>query len=100
MYEQREFIYNALSDIPGVTVIKPKAAFYIFPKLDREKFHIKDDMAFAHDLLVEKGVLVVQGTGFNWPEPDHFRIVFLPHRRTLSQASERIADFLDHYVQK
>ena len=100
LYEQREFIYNALSDIPGVTVIKPKAAFYIFPKLDREKFHIKDDMAFAHDLLVEKGVLVVQGTGFNWPEPDHFRIVFLPHRRTLSQASERIADFLDHYMQK
>ena len=100
LYEQRECIYNALTDIPGISVVKPKAAFYIFPKLDVEKFHIKDDMTFARDLLVEKGVLVVQGTGFNWPEPDHFRIVFLPHRRTLNEATGRIADFLGHYRQK
>ena len=99
LYEQREFIYKTLSEIPGMSVVKPKAAFYIFPKLDVEKFGITDDMKFAFDLLHEKGVLVVQGTGFNWPEPDHFRIVFLPHRRTLGMATDRIAEFLQDYHQ-
>ncbi|MBR2561793.1 MAG: aminotransferase class I/II-fold pyridoxal phosphate-dependent enzyme [Eubacterium sp.] len=100
LYEQREFIYNLLSDIPGITVVKPKAAFYIFPKVDVSRFNITDDMTFAYDLLREKSVLIVQGSGFNWTEPDHFRIVFLPHRRTLGIAGERIRDFLSTYRQK
>ncbi|MEE0955656.1 MAG: aminotransferase class I/II-fold pyridoxal phosphate-dependent enzyme [Eubacterium sp.] len=99
LYEQRECIYNALKDIPGISVVKPKAAFYIFPKLDTEKFHITDDMQFAYDFLHDKGVLVVQGTGFNWIAPDHFRIVYLPHRRTLRQATEKLGNFLTYYRQ-
>ena len=99
IYEQREFIYNALKDIPGISVVKPKAAFYIFPKLDIEKFNITDDMQFAYDFLHQKQVLVVQGTGFNWIAPDHFRIVYLPHRRTLSQAMQKLSDFLETYHQ-
>lgn len=99
IYEQRNFIYEALKDIPGISVVKPKAAFYIFPKLDVEKFHITDDVKFAYDFLHEKQVLVVQGTGFNWKEPDHFRIVYLPHRRTLSQAVRKLGEFLEGYEQ-
>ena len=99
IYEQREFIYNALKDIPGISVVKPKAAFYIFPKLDVEKFNIHDDMKFAYDFLHEKKVLVVQGTGFNWKDPDHFRLVYLPHRRTLAEAMTNLSDFLDTYHQ-
>ena len=75
IYEQREFIYNALKDIPGITVKKPRAAFYIFPKIDTERFHITNDEQFALDFLREKRVLVVNGKGFNWTQPDHFRIV-------------------------
>jgi alanine-synthesizing transaminase len=99
IYEQREFIYNALKDIPGISVVKPKAAFYIFPKLDVEKFNIHDDMKFAYDFLHEKKVLVVQGTGFNWKDPDHFRLVYLPHRRTLAEAMTHLSDFLEYYHQ-
>ena len=99
LYEQREFIYNRLQEIPGISVVKPKAAFYIFPKLDVQKFHITDDVKFAFDLLHDKGVLVVQGSGFNWSEPDHFRIVFLPHRRTLGMAADRLGEFLEEYHQ-
>jgi len=99
IYEQREFIYNALKDIPGISVVKPRAAFYIFPKLDAKKFNITDDMKFAYDFLHEKQVLIVQGTGFNWKDPDHFRIVYLPHRRNLKLASEKLADFLSTYHQ-
>lgn len=99
IYEQREFIYNALKDIPGVSVVKPKAAFYIFPKLDVKKFHITDDQQFAYDFLKEKRVLVVQGSGFNWKEPDHFRIVYLPDMRTLESAAGKLADFLENYDQ-
>ena len=99
VYEQRNFIYDALKDIPGISVVKPKAAFYIFPKIDVKKFNITDDMQFAFDFLHEKQVLVVQGTGFNWIEPDHFRIVYLPHRRTLRQAADKLADFLSTYEQ-
>ena len=97
--EQRDFVYNSLKDIDGISVVKPKAAFYIFPKLDAKKFNITDDVQFALDLLKEKKVLVVQGTGFNWPTPDHFRIVYLPRIDILHEAVSKIADFLDGYRQ-
>lgn len=99
VYEQREYVYNALKDIPGISVVKPKAAFYIFPKLDRERFNITDDQQFALDLLQDKKVLIVQGTGFNWSEPDHFRIVYLPRIETLKEAVDKLADFLSYYRQ-
>ena len=99
IYEQREYIYNALNDIPGISVVKPKAAFYIFPKIDTEKFNIKDDMQFALDFLKEKHVLIVQGTGFNWIAPDHFRIVYLPRVDELKTACGRLAEFLAGYRQ-
>ena len=99
IYDQREYIYNALNDIPGISVVKPKAAFYIFPKIDTEKFNIKDDMQFALDFLKEKHVLIVQGTGFNWIAPDHFRIVYLPRVDELKTACGRLADFLAGYRQ-
>lgn len=99
IYEQREFIYNALRDIPGITVVKPKAALYIFPRLDRTKFNISDDEQFALDFLHEKQVLVVHGGGFNWGEPDHFRVVYLPDIRTLKHAAAQLGDFLAGYSQ-
>lgn len=100
IYEQRNYIYEALKEIPGITVKKPKAAFYIFPKLDTARFNIHDDAQFALDFLREKQVLVVQGSGFNWPQPDHFRIVYLPDLRTLQSAVGKLADFLDGYRQR
>lgn len=99
VFEQRNYVYNALKEIPGVSVVKPKAAFYIFPKLDRKKFNITDDQQFALDLLQDKKVLIVQGTGFNWPQPDHFRIVYLPRIETLKEAVSKLADFLSTYHQ-
>ena len=99
IYEQRDFIYKALTDIPGITAVKPKAAFYIFPRLDTEKFHILDDERFALDFLHEKQVLVVPGKGFNWNYPDHFRIVYLPNIRTLSKAAAKLSEFLETYRQ-
>ncbi len=99
VYEQRDFIYNALKDIPGISVVKPKAAFYIFPKLDVKKFNITSDVQFAYDLLKEKKILVTQGTGFNCPQPDHFRIVYLPTVDTLRTAATDIGDFLSTYKQ-
>ena len=99
IYEQREFIYNALKDIPGVSVVKPKAGFYIFPKLDFEKFHITDDEQFALDLLRRKKILITCGTGFNWKDPDHFRIVYLPNLEILKKATTELADFLSTYHQ-
>lgn len=99
IYEQREFIYNALKDIPGVSVVKPKAAFYIFPKLDSEKFHITDDEQFALDLLRRRKILITCGTGFNWKDPDHFRIVYLPNLEILKKATTELADFLSTYHQ-
>ena len=99
VYEQREYIYNALNDIPGITAVKPKAAFYIFPKIDVKKFNITDDNQFALDFLKEKKVLIVPGSGFNWKEPDHFRIVYLPSLGDLKQATDKLADFLSHYRQ-
>ena len=100
IYEQREFIYKALNDIPGVSVVKPKAAFYIFPKLDVERFHIVDDEKFALDLLRKEKILVTCGTGFNWGAPDHFRIVYLPNIENLKVATSRLAEFLDGYQQQ
>ncbi len=99
IYEQRNYIYDALCDIPGITAVKPKAGFYIFPKLDVKKFHITDDEQFALDFLREKHVLIVQGSGFNWKEPDHFRIVFLPRTELLREAADKLADFLRTYRQ-
>lgn len=99
IYEQREFIYNALNDIPGVSAVKPDAAFYIFPKLDTKKFNITNDEQFALDFLREKHVLIVQGSGFNWGEPDHFRIVYLPQLEDLKVAARRLKDFLATYHQ-
>lgn len=97
IYEQREYIYNALNEIPGLSVVKPKAAFYVFPKLDIKKFNITDDVKFTLDFLREKKVLLVQGTGFNWNAPDHFRIVYLPELNVLKDATNRLADFLQGY---
>ncbi len=94
---QRELAYQLLSDIPGVSVVKPKAALYMFPRLDLKMYPIKDDQQFAYDLLAEQKVLIVQGTGFNWNAPDHFRIVFLPNSDDLTEAIGRIAKFLEHY---
>ena len=98
--KQRDFIYDAINTIPGLSVVKPKAAFYCFPKMDKERFHIHDDMKFAYDLLRQEHVLIVQGTGFNWPEPDHFRIVYLPMMTTLKEAAGKMARFFEHYVQE
>ena len=78
IYEQREYIYKALTDIPGITAVKPQAAFYMFPKIDVKKFNIVNDEKFALDLLQDKKILIVQGSGFNWKQPDHFRVVYLP----------------------
>lgn len=99
IYEQRDYIYKALNDIPGVTAVKPKAAFYIFPKLDRKRFNITDDEKFALDLLREKKILVVHGGGFNWQQPDHFRIVYLPRIEVLKESMEKLGDFLSWYRQ-
>ena len=100
LYEQRDYIYNALNNIPGVSAVKPKAAFYIFPKLDVEKFEIFDDEQFALDLLRQKKILITCGSGFNWHKPDHFRVVYLPEVRVLETAVEKLGHFLSTYKQK
>ena len=99
IYEQREYIYKAINDIPGLSAVKPKAAFYIFPKIDVKRFNIYDDEKFALDFLREKKVLVTHGKGFNWDKPDHFRIVYLPRVEELKTATEKLADFLKTYHQ-
>ena len=99
VYEQREFIYKALNDIPGITCVKPQAAFYAFPKIDTKKFNISNDEQFALDLLKEKKVLLIHGGGFNWAQPDHFRVVYLPRIEVLQECTNKIADFLDGYWQ-
>ena len=99
VFEQREYIYNALNSIDGVSAVKPKAAFYIFPKFDMKKFNLKDDERFALELLRSKKILVTQGTGFNYPTPDHIRIVYLPDIKQLKHAVDGIADFLKDYKQ-
>lgn len=100
LYEQRDFIYNSLNDIPGISVVKPKAAFYIFPKIDVKKFNITNDEQFSMDLLRDKKILLINGRGFNWKDPDHFRIVYLPRIEVLADATEKLADFLSYYKQK
>ena len=99
IYEQREIIYNAICDIPGLSVVKPEAAFYIFPKMDIDKFNISDDERFALDLLRSKKILVTHGGGFHWSEPDHFRIVFLPEAAVLSECMSRMKEFFADYKQ-
>jgi alanine-synthesizing transaminase len=94
---QRDLAYELLSQIPGVSVVKPQAALYMFPRLDPKVYPIADDQAFAYELLAEEKVLIVQGTGFNWRAPDHFRIVFLPNSDDLTEAIGRIDRFLAHY---
>jgi alanine-synthesizing transaminase len=94
---QRDLAYQLLSEIPGLSVVKPKGALYMFPKLDPKVYPITDDQQFAYELLAEQKVLIVQGTGFNWATPDHFRIVFLPNSDDLTEAIGRIARFLEHY---
>ena len=100
LWEQRNYIYEALNNIPGVSAVKPKAAFYIFPKLDVEKFNIFDDEQFALDLLRQKKILITCGTGFNWHKPDHFRVVYLPEMRVLETAVDKLEEFLSTYKQK
>jgi len=97
LYKQRELAYQLLTAIPGVTCIKPKAALYMFPKLDHKMYPIKNDQQFILELLEAEKVLIVQGSGFNWKHPDHFRIVFLPNSDDLTEAIARIARFLEHY---
>jgi alanine-synthesizing transaminase len=94
---QRDIAYDALTQIPGVSVVKPKAALYMFPRLDPAVYPIEDDQQFAYDLLAEEKLLIVQGTGFNWPTPDHFRLVFLPNSDDLHEALVRIDRFLAGY---
>lgn len=94
---QRDLAYELLSQIPGVSVVKPKAALYMFPRLDPKIYPIEDDQQFAYELLAEEKVLIVQGTGFNWTAPDHFRLVFLPNSEDLRDAVGRIERFLAHY---
>ena len=100
IYEQREYVYNALNAIPGLTAVRPDAAFYIFPKLDVKKFNIHDDEQFALDFLHEYHVLLVHGGGFNWTEPDHFRVVYLPQLEDLKQTMTSMSEFLSTYQQK
>lgn len=99
IYDQREYVYKALNEIPGITAVKPKAAFYIFPKIDVKKFNITNDEQFALDLLHEKRVLIVPGKGFNWHKPDHFRVVYLPRMDVLQECMEDLSDFMAHYRQ-
>ena len=100
LFEQREYIYNALNDIPGISAVKPKAAFYIFPKIDVDRFNITNDEKFALDLLKEKKILLINGRGFNWHKPDHFRVVYLPRIEILEDATRKLGEFLSNYKQK
>jgi alanine-synthesizing transaminase len=97
--EQRDLAINLINQIPGLSVVMPRGALYCFPKIDSKRFGITDDEAFIMDLLREQHLLLVHGTGFNWKEPDHFRIVFLPDRETLAEAIHRLGVFLEHYRQ-
>ena len=97
--EQRDMAYKILTDIPGISCVKPRGALYLFPKIDTQRFGIVNDMQFILDFLKEKKVLMVQGTGFNWPDPDHFRIVFLPRVDELERVLNDLRDFLSTYRQ-
>ncbi len=97
---QRDLAHQLITAIPGVTCVKPSAALYMFPRLDPKMYPIEDDQQFINELLQETKVLLVQGSGFNWPQTDHFRIVFLPHEDDLREAINRIAKFLETYRQR
>ncbi len=97
LYRQRDLAHELITSIPGVSCVKPKAALYMFPRLDSNIYPIQNDQAFIAELLREERVLLVQGTGFNWPNPDHFRLVFLPHEDDLREAIGRVANFLEGY---
>lgn len=97
LMRQRDVAWKLLTDIPGVSCFKPQSALYLFPRLDPDIYPIKDDQKFVLDLLLEEKVLLVQGSGFNWPHPDHFRVVFLPNIDDLTEAVGRIAHFLQRY---
>ncbi|QTL97232.1 aminotransferase class I/II-fold pyridoxal phosphate-dependent enzyme [Iocasia frigidifontis] len=97
--EQRDLTYQKLIEIPGISCVKPRAGFYLFPKVDQEKFNVKDDEKLALDLLLQEKILLVQGTAFNWPDPDHFRIVFLPRKEELGAIMEKLSNFLTSYHQ-
>ncbi len=99
LYQQRNLAHAMLNQIPGVSCVKPQGALYMFPKLDRKRFNLKDDMQLVLDLLRQEKILLVHGTGFNWPDPDHLRIVFLPREDDLQQAMLRFSRFLSHYSQ-
>lgn len=99
LYEQRNIAWELLNEIDGISCVKPKGALYLFPKIDTQRFNIKDDEQFVLDLLLAEKVLMVQGTGFNWPKPDHFRVVFLPHVEQLQESIGRVKRFLDDYRQ-
>lgn len=99
IYEQRECIYNAVKNIEGISVVKPTAAFYMFPRIDTKKFGITDDERFVLDFLKEKHILFTHGGGFHWEKPDHFRIVYLPECEVLTRAAESLKDFMSYYRQ-
>jgi alanine-synthesizing transaminase len=97
--EQRDIAINMVRQIPGLSVVMPKGALYCFPKVDVKRFNISNDQQFMMDLLRDKHLLLIHGTGFNWDKPDHFRIVFLPDKETLTEAMKRLGDFLARYTQ-
>ncbi|MAP64771.1 MAG: aminotransferase [Microbacterium sp.] len=99
LHEQRDAAWKTLESIPGVSCVKPAGALYAFPRLDPEVYEIHDDLKLVYDFLVAEHVLLVQGTGFNWPTPDHLRIVTLPEARVLTEAIERLGNFLSSYKQ-
>lgn len=99
LYEQMELAHKLVTQIDGISCMRPKGAMYLFPKVDRKKIRIKDDELFVLDFLRQHKVLLVHGRAFNWPEPDHFRIVFLPHKEQLSAAIGKLAQFLPGYSQ-
>ena len=94
---QRDLAWDALTSMPGVSCVKPQGTLYMFPRFDPKMYPIKDDQQFVLDILEEERVLLVQGTGFNWPDPDHVRVVFLPNTDDLSDVMQRIGRFLDRY---
>lgn len=97
--EQRDLAYQLLTDIPGLSCVKPEGGLYLFPKIDTKKFNINNDERFIMDLLIQEKVLMVHGTGFNWPQPDHFRVVFLAPEEDLKISIGRLAKFLSSYKQ-
>ncbi|WP_405011803.1 pyridoxal phosphate-dependent aminotransferase [Kitasatospora sp. NBC_01539] len=99
LLESRDTAYRLLNDIPGISCVKPKGALYAFPRLDPQVYKIKDDAQMVLDLLRAQRILIVQGSGFNWPEPDHFRLVTLPRAEDIADAVTRIGDFLSGYTQ-